>query len=161
MLYSRYDDYLIHLQYLEIVWRRLIADYNIFYECIVTDDRFHKKLQILQSGKPDHPLLYHLTERELHEQKKYDTAYKTLKLDYDSFVIFARILMDKVAKLVMCLLNFSSSKHKKPNPEEDFSQHKAFFLRPENCPFTPNEQYAKMIREQTTWYDRSNIKPCP
>jgi hypothetical protein len=60
-----------------------------------------------------------------------------------------------MAKIAVCLINSPKSKlpKKDPDPEESFSKHKEFFLKQENHPFVLNEEYAKLIREQTGWYD--------
>jgi hypothetical protein len=70
-------------------------------------------------------------------------------LDYESFIIFSRILMDKLAKVAQCVINAGQNSI----PTESFTYHKKFFLKNENIPFTLNEKYAKTIREETEWYE--------
>lgn len=117
-LYSRYDDYFVHLQYLEIIWNRLITDHNIFRRCYKTQKGFYNKVRKLQEQRPNITLDYRLTEQELKEQSQYDRSYKTVKLDYDSFIIFAKILMDKMAKIAVCLI-IKSPKAKSPTNDAD------------------------------------------
>jgi hypothetical protein len=73
-----------------------------------------------------------------------------LRIDYESFLIFACILMDKIPRLAASLLHRNI-------PTLSFRHHKAFFLKPNNKPYAPNEKYAKLIREETEWFDISLV----
>jgi hypothetical protein len=72
-----------------------------------------------------------------------------LRVDYVSFLIFACILMDKIPRLAASLLP------KDNVPRDSFHRHKDFFLKPNNIPYPANEEYAKLIREETEWFDIS------
>jgi hypothetical protein len=95
--------------------------------------------------------LYHLSSEEQQESACMKNWESKLMLDYESFIIFSRILMDKIAKLAQCVINPGRNSI----PTGSFTDHKAFFLESRNIPFVPNEKYAKLIREQTVWYDLS------
>jgi hypothetical protein len=34
-----------------------------------------------------------------------------------------------------------------------FSEHKKYFLKSDNIPYSPKEDYAKLVREGTDWFD--------
>jgi hypothetical protein len=57
-LYSRYDDYFVHLQYLEIIRHRLIVDHNTFRICYETQERLDNKIRKLQEQRPNVTLDY-------------------------------------------------------------------------------------------------------
>jgi hypothetical protein len=74
-----------------------------------------------------------------------ETTY--LRIDYYDFLIYSRILMDKLAYLANLFL--------KNHLPRSFHRHKDFFVRSENVPFKPDEEYASYVRERTDWFDRS------
>jgi hypothetical protein len=70
-------------------------------------------------------------------------------LDSECFFMFARILMDKLAKLAVCLINRTDISI----PTNSFTDHKKWLQKTENIPFKPNEEYARIVRDQSNWYD--------
>jgi hypothetical protein len=132
--------YLMYLEFLIVIWVRLINDFQ-------THDYIHgvvkeKIYSIL--GK------HTLSSEERHILGLNDAAKLSLQVDYESFLIFACILMDKIPRLAQALLV------EDPNiPTKSFHKHKEYFMKPDNTPYDLNENYAKLIREQTDWFDIS------
>lgn len=63
--------------------------------------------------------------------------------------------MGTIAKMAGSLIN----SHNKWPSNETFTVHRKFFLRAENRPYTPNENYAKLVKNETDWYEIA-INPC-
>ena len=55
--------------------------------------------------------------------------------------------MDRIARVAQLVLG------KYNIPSSSFNEHKKFFLKPQNIPYHTNEDYAKLIREKTDWFD--------
>jgi hypothetical protein len=142
-IYLDYEDYLV---FLAIIWDRLREDYRKFNEY----SDFHDKISEKAKSLPEWSL-YRLSPDEVQESFNLNHWESKLMLDYESFIIFSRILMDKLAKVAQCVINAGQNSI----PTESFTHHKKFFLKSENIPFTLNEKYAKIIREETEWYDLS------
>ena len=76
----------------------------------------------------------------------YGYGFVTLSLDVEDFFIHSRILMDRITNLVKFFFE-------KEIPHYDsFSDHRKFFLKSENNPWQIDEEYAKYIREETSWF---------
>lgn len=138
--YNIYLDYHEYLFFLPIIWNRLREDYSNFNKYSNVQDKIIEKAMSLPEGS-----LYHLSSEEQQESAYMKNWESKLMLDYESFIIFSRILMDKIAKLAQCVINPGRNSI----PTGSFTDHKAFFLESRNIPFVPNEKYAKLIREQT------------
>jgi hypothetical protein len=94
---------------------------------------------------------YGVRDRSPRERDLYELAqnlYIQLTLDYESFIVFAAVLMNKLARIAQLLIG----RNRIP-PHSSFSEHKEYFLDPANTPYTPKEDYAKLIREQTDWFN--------
>lgn len=89
-----------------------------------------------------------LTKRERGFIKKYFTSRRFLELDFFTFIIFARILLDRTIALGQFFI--SGSKHQPSF--RSFNDHKKFFLRTENIPYGMHEKYARYIRKETNWF---------
>jgi len=90
------------------------------------------------------------------ERRLYGEAqrlYIELTLDYESFVVFTAVLMNKVARIAQLLIG----RNKIPS-HNCFTDHKKYFLKAENIPYSPKEDYARLIREETDWFDNF-LKP--
>ena len=98
---------------------------------------------ILELRQVDSNGVHKWTPEELRLFKERQKLYYQLTLDYESFVVFA--MMIRVARLAQLLIGRDEI------PSQSFSKHKKYFL--EHIPYPPNEDYARLIREQTDWYD--------
>lgn len=76
----------------------------------------------------------------------YGHSFDTLSLDIEDFFIHSRILMDRITNLVNFFLDIKDSGH------DSFENHRKFFLKSENNPWQIDEEYAKYIREETSWF---------
>jgi hypothetical protein len=137
-IFYAYLDYLRQLKSLEIIWNR----YHKGLAICKSFDEFQSKLMEEQNGERI------LTSNEVHEMKAYEEAKYSLQLDHESFIIYARILMNKASKLAQVLLedyNLESN---------SFNDQKKELFKPHNRPYR-NENYAKLVRDETHWFDIS------
>ncbi len=67
-------------------------------------------------------------------------------MDYKSFILFAKILLDKIAKLVSCIY-----KDNNLLPSDSFTKHKKYFQ--DHPHFGKNQAYANLIFNGTNWFD--------
>ncbi|MCW3997454.1 MAG: hypothetical protein NWF10_02660, partial [Candidatus Bathyarchaeota archaeon] len=124
--------------FLEVIWERLAVDYQLFNEkMILTNKRF----DAFDKGEP----IESISVAEWQKEIKNSTY---LRLDHFDFLIYSKILMDRFAYLAKLLLNVDI-------PFRGFNKQKKFFLKEKNIPFNTDEEYAKYIREETDWFDRS------
>jgi hypothetical protein len=145
--YNIYLDYEDHLVFLTIIWDRLKEDYTNFNEY----SDFHEKLSNKARNLSEGSFPYRLSREEVQELSNLRNWEMKLFLDYESFIVFSNILMDKVGKLATYIIDTGP----KLIRTKRFTDHKKLFLQSDNIPFAPNEKYAKLIREQTEWYDLS------
>lgn len=148
-LWNRYKDndavikalaaYDMYFKSLNIILLRLEED-------IENSDRIYRRLQNqVWNRKGKHTL----SSKQLRIFQDKRDSNLVLHIDYESFLIFACILMDKIPRLAVSLLP------KDHVPPDSFHRHKNFFLECNNIPYPANEEYAKLIREQTEWFDIS------
>lgn len=76
----------------------------------------------------------------------YGYGFDTLSLDVEDFFIHSRILMDRITNLVNLFFG------KDMKDYDSFYEHRKYFLEPENIPWQIDEEYAKYIREETSWF---------
>lgn len=132
------------LRVLDVIRERLVEDQEKYR---ILSERHYKLLdRIIEQFEGREYRLSPDEQREHREMSHWETK---LMLDTETFFMFARVLMDKLAKLAVCLINRKNISL----PTESFTHHKEWLLRPENIPFQPNEQYGKIVRSQTNWYD--------
>jgi hypothetical protein len=143
-LYNIYLDYLDYHNFLAIIQERLTEDRKSYRAFA---DQHHKLLDRIMIQFEGNQC--RLTSSEQQEIQNMDYWQTRLMLDTESFFMFARILMDKLVKLAVCLLNCINISI----PTKSFTDHKEWLLKPSNIPFGPNENYAKIVRDQTSWYD--------
>jgi hypothetical protein len=71
-----------------------------------------------------------------------------LRLDYESFVIFATVLMNKLGRIAQLVIGRNNI------PSHiSFSDHKKYFLQAADIPYSPKDDYAKLLREKTDSFD--------
>jgi hypothetical protein len=148
-LWNRYKDnaavvkalaaYDMYFKPLIIIWLRLKED-------IENADRICTRLQNQIYNRPSR---HRLSPQQLRIFGERSYSNLLLRVDYESFLIFACILMDKIPRLAASLLP------KDDVPPDSFHRHKNFFLQCNNIPYPANEEYAKLIREETEWFDIS------
>lgn len=137
--FYEYEDYFQYLKYLMAIWERLREDYRNYG----IHNKYSDKL-IESQGKH--------SEEDVKKWQKYGRAGLLLQLDSECFITFARILMDKVAKVVECFVELP----KGADVGDTFPKHKQFFTKPEN--FSYNPAYSKLLKNEITWYDQ-NLSP--
>jgi hypothetical protein len=136
LTFYAHHGYLRQLRYLEAIWKRLTADYRnvgLYLE-------FTEKMT-------SHSVGYTFSKEEMSEYQRRLDSILLLDLDYDSFIIHAKILMDKVSELTVLLL-----RNQQNQPPKTFSQQRKFFLRPENATYPPNQKYAEIVTK-ADWFE--------
>lgn len=98
-------------------------------------------------------------KRELHNWIKHDTvpgtdSFETLSLDLEDFYVHGSMLLDRIAFIASLLFGDEI-----PVPYRSFNKHRKFFFKPENNPWSIDEEYAKYIREKTDWFERDLKNP--
>ncbi len=132
---SGYDTY---FKYLSLILMRFIDEFNQY------DARGRAIDELWQV---DSNGVHKWTPEEICLFEERQKLYYQMTLDYESFVIFAEVLMNKIERIARLLIgreNIPSF--------NSFSDHKKYFLKA-TFPYTPKEDYAQLIREQTDWYD--------
>lgn len=124
-------------EYLTGIWQRLRTDFKQYYIFWSTMNKYLGSRKENVTPEPQDML----TINRWYQNNIY------LELDYESFFIYARILMDKLA-------NVTRSFFRGPSPQS-FNKHKKYFFKEEYIPFDPDERYAKYIREKTDWFERT------
>jgi|GEM_PF-5052998 hypothetical protein len=127
-MHAIYYDY---YWYLQIIYDRLKNDYNDYKSGLTQASEIFKS-----SGTGSHMLP--ITE-------KLANIAKSIQLDTESYILFTRILLDKVAVLVELLINH-------PNKHElhhSFSDHKKYFIKYRRY----NPKYSHLL-DGMYWYDQ-------
>lgn len=126
--FSQYMDHNQYFDYLHIIWDRMKSDLKLCGSS-------HKS--VMEHGE-------HTSEKI----NEYMYAQKLLQLDTESFIMFARILMDKVGKIIASLIQLPKGTY----PGDSFSDHKKFFIKPENFKYNPS--YSQFLIDKTNWYEQ-------
>jgi hypothetical protein len=124
------------LEYLKAIWNRLTDDYRN-----VSQNWEWQQELLKQSGG------HEFSKEEMFEYQKWLDSVVLLDLDYDSFVIHSKILMDKISMFTALLL-----RNRQNPPPSTFSKQRKFFFAPENVPYQPNESYAAVVR-RADWFE--------
>lgn len=129
--FNAYMDYRQYLEYLAIIWNRINSESR---EIGV----YHTKT------------LKALSEENLYEWKslmtKQNRIQRILLCDFETFIIFSRRFMDKVARLNVLLIEIPKGKH----PPESFTDHKTWFLKESQI----HPEYSEFLLNKTHWYER-------
>lgn len=119
----------------------------------LTAERLLKEMSIVRRWRNGpyyarkYRMSYSASERKL--VARYRPIQHFPELDFCTFLIYSRILLDRIVRLSQRFLtgnelpSFSS-----------FNRHKRFFLARAMRPFGQHEAYAKYIREKTNWFER-------
>lgn len=102
-----------------------------------------------QGAIPRDQLASVLSPRELKINDLGNRISTYLELDMESFLIFALMLMDRV----VALTRHFYKQHDTHPSFSSFTQHRKFFLKSDNNPWSPDEEYARYIRDNTYWYE--------
>lgn len=129
-----YDSYFRHLL---AIWARYTSEIQEYLICRDTWTKIAPEFTGIRDLSPEEWDLYRIE----------GTLMRLLQLDYESFVIFAKTLMDKTCTIAGLLLNDRNI------PTQSFTDHKKFFVKSQNNPYITNETYGKLIREETDWFD--------
>ncbi len=70
----------------------------------------------------------------------------TVRLDHESFILFSRILMDKIALLARTLIGDENLASRSFNAQKDW-------LKKLGSPYSRNPQYASLVKDETDWFD--------
>lgn len=133
-----YRSYRRTLEYLRLNYRRIEDDVELWKKYNDASGRL--------LGAPGAP---RPTKSDLLVGKRWKEQEFCLYLDLDDFFIHSNILMDKIARIASVFLEI--------RPPRSFSKHKKFLCREQNIPFRKDEDYARHIRENTSWFE-SDLK---
>jgi len=126
-----------YYRYLEATWSRLEVDYEVY----------DKYLSILEKQmKPSGEIQQEPLGPSFFDMHLESMTY--LSLDVEVLFILGKILMEKLAYTVQLFF----SMHGLPG---SFRPQRKFFLAPKNIPFNTDEEYAKYVRKETDWFERS------
>jgi hypothetical protein len=114
---SRFSGYQVYFKYVIVIWSRIIDDLKLFQSLKNKRDE-----QIFPRGRTGK---HTLTADEKGLMVATDNAKVVLEVDYESFLIFVNILLDKIAKISSSLL---SEDKKDTIPSRSFHDHKKYFL---------------------------------
>lgn len=139
-LFYDYNDYLVHLDYIQIITSRLGKDYESIIASLSSRNALLNKFRTL----PDDSV-YTPNPEESRLLKVFDYHITEFKLDYKSFILFSKILLDKIARIASCIYRASNL------PWNSFTDHKKYFQ--DHPKFELNQAYADLIVNKTNWFD--------
>jgi len=117
--YNIYLDYEECFVFLTMIWDRLREDYRNFNEYLSFHDKIQEKAKNLPQGS------WYQLSAEVRESSNLRHWELKLHLDYESFIIFSKILMDKLAKVSQCIIDSGRI----PIPTNSFTDHKEHFIK--------------------------------
>ena len=121
-------DYSHYLQYLKIIWKRIKEEYSSSIDCGL---QMTNMLNARQENSDQFRMIF----------IQYEQMLTVLQCDIEAFIVFARIFLDKVGKLVEALI-------KSPNRTNNFWEHKKFFIERTDL----NSAYSRLLKDETNWY---------
>jgi len=131
-----------YIRYILAIWFRYVLELEQYMN-------YRKQWNDSRNRSPG---IYEMSPEDWELYHHQNVLMTQLQLDYESFIIFARILMDKSVAIAKLLLDDNRI------PIKSFNDHKDFFLRPSNIPYHLNDEYGRLVREQTDWFDNC-LKP--
>jgi len=129
-MHGIYYDY---YQYLRIIYNRLENDYSDYKLGLARAAEIFRA-----SSKSD------IGSKMLPITEKQAIFAKSIQRDTESFILFMRILLDKVAVLVELLMNIN-----RHSLHSSFTDHKKYFMTNRNH----NPEYSRLL-DDTHWYDQ-------
>jgi hypothetical protein len=142
-LYQWYQEYMGEILRIESIWYFIIYYY---YE-LIRSAELQKRLvdKVLETkGRNGR-----LSKDEFEQKLRYWGSVSTIQSYYDYLIDYTKDLMCTLAKMASSLINSRNNWC----DTETFTVHRRFFLRAENIPYTPSEDYAQLIRNETDWYE--------
>ena len=150
---EKFSGYLVYFKYVTVIWLRLLHDLKVYQLLRNSRDK-----QIFPPGRTGS---HTLTAEERDLMATTDAAQTGLEIDYESFLIFVNILLDKIAQIVSSILYEDK---KTLIPAKSFYYHKKYFLdhseeflQGGNISRDIKERYVKLIIEKTEWFDMSLV----
>jgi hypothetical protein len=130
-IFNAHSDYFHYLRYLAIIWDR------IQNECREIGVYHAQEEQISYEENP----------QEWNAMRnKEDLVQTKCQCDFETFVMFARRFMDKVAELIELLVEYPNYER----PREGFTKHKEWFIERSEI----HHAYSDFLEKKTDWYER-------
>ncbi len=129
--------YFTYFEYLAVIWARFITEFEQYNVCIEEQAKLIPKSPGVHKWSPREWKLYYLEQGLLSQ----------LQLDYESFVVFTRVLLNKVGRIAHLLIDNSI-----PSPGSFYDQ-KKYFLQQQNELNDIGEKYKILVRDKTDWFD--------
>lgn len=145
-LYHWYQEYSGRLLHIESIWHTIIDDY---YEFIYSAESQKRLVDKILEKKRQNGEIYQLSNDEFKQQARYEQSVHTMQHNYDDLIDCTKDLMCTLANMAGSLIN---SRNMWPDTET-FTVHRKFFSKTENIPYTPSEDYAQLVRNETNWYE--------
>lgn len=136
-IFYRYNIYSEYYEYLKIISERLNDDYEQYLESL---DDWWNRIEKIQNKKL-------LNLERIKSVRNTFTLQRAIQLDTQSYIVFMRILLDKLGILMELLIG-----HPNDNSHNtSFSKHKKYFSNPENRSY--NKKYSDLLTRMY-WYDQ-------
>ena len=126
-------DYHHYLEYLWIIWRRIRDEYSAAMD-------YHSQTNDLWSSGQENSNQYRIIS-----VKRFNML-TILQCDMEAFIIFARIFLDKVGKLVERLIELPLG----TTIRNSFTDHRKYFIKHSNI----NPLYSQLLKDETNWYEQ-------
>lgn len=128
-----YGAYLEYLQSLSIVWRRIRIEYKDI-------GAIHAQLHKIETDPSRNEEFVSLASNQ-------HGLMNVLQVDIETFVLFARIFMDKIGKIIEKIVILPPGEH----PGKSFTDHKKYFAI-DHTHIHP--AYSKLLQNNTHWYEQ-------
>jgi hypothetical protein len=129
--FNAHSDYFQYLRYLAIIWSR------IQNECRQIGVYHSQEAMISYEVNPKEWTTLITAKEQLQTQ---------CQCDIETFVMFGRRFMDKVAELIELLIDYPNYKR----PEAGFTKHKEWFIDNQEI----HHSYSDFLEKKTYWYER-------
>jgi hypothetical protein len=128
------------------------AIYHHYYECLqIIQERLKQDYNDYDLGLDHAARIFKMKDKSkrnselLLNSEGLSTIGKSIQLDSESYILFVRILLDKVGLLVELVLNNPN----KYSLHQSFTKHKEYFIKNRQY----NSKYSKLL-EEMYWYDQ-------
>jgi hypothetical protein len=125
------------------------AIYHHYYECLqLIQVRLYQDYNDHDLGLKDMAVIFKMKDQAKSHSEKVENLSrigKSIQLDNESYILFMRILLDKLGILMELVLNHPN----KHSLHHSFTKHKEYFIK--NKQF--NSKYSKLL-EGMHWYDQ-------
>jgi hypothetical protein len=131
--------YSTYFEYLSVIWVRFVTEFKQY------DDYEEEQTKLTPKSSGTH--VWSSRERELYYLQR--TLLIQLQLDYESFVVFMRVLMNKIARIAQLLIGDILP------PHASFYDQKKYFVKHRNGYNDLGKKYEVLVREKTNWFENS------